>query len=237
MEKSGLRYRMLAAVCAVVAITLIQMSLSRQVGSATSAGADISSEGRTVETYVNDLGSFNGKWVELGKRSSFTHTDFDPVQRNADDLKKRLSEVQNAVKEIIRKLKASGEWNDADAIVLSKITEARAQSRFRQTSFKVLLEESSTQLTSDANEISSPLDSLRSRLSARAGDLQWDSSGSNLRLINAAYSPPAPALKQSLVCRLTQIGLGVSGFIHGNPTEKAYEANNCACGGTGCFVW
>src|SRR5438477_7558729 len=144
MKKPKLRYRMLVAVSAVAVITLIHLSMSRPVGSAPSVGADISSEGRTVETYVNDLGSFNGKWVELGKRSSFTHTDFDPVQRNADDLKKRLSGVQNAVKEIIRKLKASGEWNNADAIVLSKIAEARAQSQFRQTSFKLLLEESST---------------------------------------------------------------------------------------------
>jgi hypothetical protein len=121
--------------------------------------------------------------------------------------------------------------------VFSKITDARAQSQFRQTSFKRLLEESSTQLTSDANEISGPLDLLRSRLSARARDLEWDSSGSRVRFVNAAYAPPAPALKLSLSCRLANVGLGVSGFIHGKPTEKSYEAYTCACTNENCFVW
>src|SRR5262249_35095908 len=162
-------------------------------------------------------------WIELNKRPSFTHSEFDPLQREANELKRRLANVQNAVRETVTKLKAANQWNEFDAILLSKTTNTKAQAQFRKLSLRQTLEDASSQLTNDQSEISNPLDNLRSKLTASVyQDLQYGNAFSTVHLTKASYQPVA--FKFTLACRLTNVRLGISGFIHGNPTDAALEA-------------
>ena len=91
-------------------------------------------------------------------------SDLDEVQNRSDDLKRRLSEVQNAVREIVRKLKAANEsltiWIQTYSRALQR---PATKSYFQQNSFKKLLEDASNGLTSYGSDISTPLDGLRRR--------------------------------------------------------------------------
>ena len=73
---------------------------------------DLRNEQQTISRYADDLIVYENQAAELGKRATLANTDFDPLQRKSDDLKGRLSGVQNAVREIVRKLKAANEWDD-----------------------------------------------------------------------------------------------------------------------------
>ncbi len=240
MFKRKLAYRVLAALGVAMALALIHGSnKSTAVGTASAAPlaeADLSSEERTLNKFLDDWSKFNKKWVELGKKNSVTHIELEPLDREASDLKRRLADVQNAVRNIVTKLKAANQWNDFDAIVLSKTTNTKAQAHFRKVSLRQVLDEATSQLTNDQNEISSPVESLRSKLSARVyDDLRYGNAFSNVRIVTATYQPAA--FKFSLACRLAQVRLGVSGFIHGNPTDAALDALDCTCSNSNCFVW
>jgi hypothetical protein len=241
MNKTRLNCCLLAATCAALAITFIPGSVTPSATGAArpvaSADADLNAESRAVDSFLNDLRTFNKKWVELGAKSTVTRTEFDPVQRNADDLKRRLSDIQNAARDAVKKLKASGQWDAIDAIVLSRITSAKLQSQFRQNSFKQIIEEAASQLTVDANEISKPLDVLRAKVSANAQEPGFGEYplGPAVRTVRAAYYPPVTKL--SLTCRLAMLNVGLSGFIHKKPTDTALEAVDCACTNQNCFVW
>jgi hypothetical protein len=238
MHKPGFHYHMLTTVCAALAIALASgASTSRAIVSgppaSPSADADLSADARTLDGFVDDLGKFNRRWVDAGKKSSLSHAEFDPLQRNADDLKRRLSGFQDTVQDIVRRLKASGQWDGLDQIVLAKLGNAKAQAHFRQNSFKQVLEDASSQLTNDASEISSPLEALRAKLTARADYSTPDT----WRMLPASYRPEPVAVKFSLACKLSNVRIGISGFVHGKPTDAALDAFECACTNTNCFVW
>jgi hypothetical protein len=239
---SYLKWTAVVAVLGMTVVAGVRPSTATKESSlpnVAAAGANISAEGRTLETYFFDLGSFNAKWVALGKKDGFTHAEFDPVLRSADDLKRRLSGVQNSVKEIIRKLKASGDWDNLDELVQAKITDAKLSSEFRQNSFKRLLEESSTRLTNDAGEISAPLEGLRSKLSARANDSGFEGNlaRSGVRFVSASYASPAPVKNASFGCRVAGLHVGVQLFVRGIVNDKTLDAYECACSNRNCMVW
>src|SRR2546421_4220180 len=73
--------------------------------SAAAPDVDLSAELNALDSYVKDLRAFDKKCGVLNKRAAFTAVDLDPLQRNADELKGRVSSLQNVVREAIRKLK------------------------------------------------------------------------------------------------------------------------------------
>jgi hypothetical protein len=231
------------ALCLTVSLTLIQSAdQSRAAESATSAASaavDLGAENRVLETYFNDLGQFGRKCAELEKKKTLTRADLSPVERNSDDLKRRLSSVQSALREVVRKLKAANQWDNLDTVILARVRNTKFQDFVRREGFKRLLEESASQLASEAGQVSLPLDALRKKVSV-------STTGFNFRTGMSAFTfhalpttnAPAPAMaKFSLKCRLTFVIVGVSGFIHGNPTDKALETIECACTNDNCFVW
>ena len=232
-------YRKLTVICAVVATILVQ-SLNASLAAPSLpltgavAEADIRAESRTLDTFVNDFASLDKQIAALNKKSSVTRAEFNALQSKADDLKRRLAEVQNALREMIKKLKAAGQWEGLDAAVLAKISDPKFQDFVRREGFKKTLEEVAAQLQSAATEISGPLDVLRNKVSARGSDsiLKPGLSAFAFHAVRVAYTPAPALVFASFKCRLANLRFGVTGAILGSPSEKSINALSCYCLGS-----
>jgi small-conductance mechanosensitive channel len=233
MNKSGFSYLKLTAVVAVLALTVIAgvrpSTATKQPLVATAVpSADLANEERTLAKYFDDLVTYDKQTADLGKKASLVKADLDPLQRQSDDLKGRLSGLQNVIAEIVKKLKAAKEWDDLDTTTAAKITDARQKSFFGQDSFKQLLEESSSNLTGHGNEISLPLDNLRKKLTSRTLSPYGD--GADLQIVRAAYEAPAPVFFHSLGCTVGRIHIGIIHKLGGDPLRKTWDQVLSACG-------
>src|SRR5713101_2871641 len=102
MKRARFSYGVLAALGAVLAITLIQGLSSSGATSlrsekAASADVDISNEARTLDTFLSDLILFDKTASQLNKRDTLTKDEFKSAERTANNLKSRVSGVQNAL--------------------------------------------------------------------------------------------------------------------------------------------
>ncbi|HZM87364.1 MAG TPA: hypothetical protein VFF31_12635 [Blastocatellia bacterium] len=231
MIKSRFSHLKLAALIAVFAMTLVPYPRTA-AGSRLSpivTGADLGNEQRIIAKYADDLVAYDKQTQALGKRARLVSSDLDDVQNRSEDLKRRLSEVQNAVREIVRKLKAANEFDDLDANILTRITDARDKSYFQQNSFKKLLEDSSNGLTSYGADISTPLENLRRKTASRT--FSPDSEAVIVRAHHAA----APFFRNGLQCMLSNIQVGIV-WRMGGAEDKAHQNTRiCACqGGATC---
>lgn len=236
MKRVRFGYLKLSALVAILATTLIPVthpSAAKTQPTHPSLAVtvtDLAPEERVIGKYFDDLVLFDKQSVELGKRARFGSADLDPLQRKSDDLKGRLSGVQNAIREIVKKLKAANEWENLDSLVV--ISDARERSIFKETSFKKLLEDSSNNLTSNASEISTPLENLRKRLTSRYDE------GAEVQFVRAAYretsAAPTPVAFYSVRCSLGQVRLKVirkiGGFASNSTLQTVFEA--CHAPGT-----
>ena len=229
MIKSRFSYLKLAALIAAFAMTLVpylRTSAGNRV-SPTVTGTDLSNEQRIIARYADDLAAYDKETQTLGKRARLVSSDLDGVQNRSEDLKRRLSEVQNAVREIVRKLKAANEFDDLDTSIVARITDARDKPYFQQNSFKKLLEDASNDLTSYGNDITTPFDNLRRKLTSRTASASADS------LIRAHHAL-APFGKNGLQCVLSNIQTGIIWRVGGAEDTAHRNTRICACyGGSG----
>lgn len=240
MKRTIFSNRMLAVACAVAALMFSQIvpksvATNRTVPAATMGDADISAEIRTLDSFLTELSRFDRKNNELRQKDNLTGQDLAAQERTANSLKLRITEIQNALRDTIRKLKASGQWDNLDQIVLGKLSDRRAQDFVRQEGFKSLLETTASGASSDAAEIDKPLGSLRSRVRAQ---LQNQYGPENAALfVKASFSAPLMSTK-SLRCRLSLLREGLSsGFSNtGSASKEARDAVDCHCFdlGPGC---
>jgi len=200
-------YLKLAAVFAVLAFALtgfIKTSTATNqppVAITAAPGADVSNEARVISRYADELAAYDRQLGEAGKRARLVAADFDPLQRKSDDLKGRLSEVQNSIREMVRKLKAANEWDNLDAPP-ARVTDPGLKSVLQESSFKQVLEDSANGLTSRAGEISTPLEDLRKKLTSRNGI-------DNVQFIRASYEAPAPFGFVSVRCSIQTIKVNI----------------------------
>ena len=235
MKKARFNYWKLTAVVAVLAITIIagvrpSTATKQPPLPAAAASADLANEERALAKYCDDLAAYHKQTAELAKRVSLVKADLDPIQRRSDDLKLRLSGLQNVIREIVNKLKAANEWNDLDATAAAGITDASQKAFFEQDSFRQLLEESSNNLTSHGNEISIPVDNLRKRLASRT--FSPYGGGTDFHIVRAAYEAPVPAKFYSVGCSVQKIRFGLIGKLGGTATNATLDAYSCSCGAT-----
>lgn len=236
MIKSGFSYLKLTAVLAVLAMALVppmRTSAARtQPSPAATSDANLANEERVIAKFCDDLVAYDKQVAELDKRERLAGTDLDALQRRSDELKGRLSGVQSAIGEIIRKLKTANEWDDLDARLAAKITYTDVRRSFlQQSSFKQLLEDSASGLTSRRNEIGLPLDSLRKRLTSR------DGTGVDLQIVRAGYTAPArPLYLEKLQCALGKVRLKVVVKNGGLPADDVWRNVwiNCNVGQACC---
>ena len=217
-----------------IVLCSLAVTVFAQLGPTSTAAApkaELANEARTLDKFVDDLFKLDRKTGELSKRASLNQTEFDSLKGSADDLKRRLSEVQNALRGVITKLKAAGEWDDIDSKVEETISDASLRARFRQTSFKRELEELAESVANKAGEISDPVEVLRRKVSARSRDSAFPSAGYALawQAEPAAYHPEPAMFTTGLKCSLSKLRFGVSKLTYGAARAGAHEAYHCAC--------
>ena len=222
---------------AVLALAMIpNLSAFRAIGSSPAGVAsdpDLSSEARTIGTFVDDLHTFDKSFATLNQRTTLTNNEINAVERSNDDLKRRLSNVQNAFQEAIRKLKAAGLWDNLDATVLARVKDPKFQAIARQESFKAALEDLAANTANSGNEITAPFDLLRKKVSARLSDRlsEQDLSGAFWRTVS--YEPHAAPVKVSFKCRVAWLRIGFPRAFSdtGQATDDATNAEGCYCDG------
>lgn len=234
MTKSGFKHLKLAVAVAVLGIALMPLMRTSTATSPLSPvsvpGADLSSEERVLAKYFDDLVAYDKECAQIGKSARVLSADLEPIQRKSDDLKGRLSTVQDTIREIVRKLKAANEWDDLDTTLVARITDARDKSFFQQNSYKKLLEDSSNSFASHGSDISAPLDALRRKVAtgtlAPAGEVQF---------VKASHNVPAPFFAAGLKCLTANLRLGLIWRLGGKETPKGQNDRICACsGGPSC---
>jgi hypothetical protein len=228
----------ITAFAAILSLMVIQLAASLPTAASALSDADLSAEERFVSGFVNDLGKFDKKSLELSKKASLPRQEFDAHQRDGENLKNRLSGVQNALREVIRKLKAAGQWDNLDAIALTKCSTPAFQDFVRRDGFKRTLDAVAANLSGDASEISKPLDLLRNRIQSRASETVFAPQPQTLaaRSLRVAFRPEPAVVGAGLRCRLASVRFGIAGFVHGaTPKANTALANyNCQCFGSSC---
>ena len=227
MIKSGFSYVKLIALVAVLAIAFISSMRPSAATTRPVPDVDLRNEQQTISRYADDLIVYENQAAELGKRATLVNTEVETLQRKSDDLKGRLSLVQNAVRDIVRKLKAANEWDDIDTRAAARIKDARQRAFFQDSSFKQLLQDSEN-IGSQANEISSPLDTLRRKVTSR------NYGGAEVQMVRAAFTGPAPFESGSIGCRIGRLGLKIVIGLGGTPSREQSDRvfNRCHPDGT-----
>jgi hypothetical protein len=226
------------ALAAIISLMSLQLAISARTVTGVIADADLSAEDRILDSFVNDLGKFDKKGLELGKKAALTRLEFDAHQRDAEALRNRVSGVQNALREVIRKLKAAGLWDNLDQIALAKVNDPKYQDFVRRDGFKRLLEDAALNLSGGANDIGKPLDLLRRKIQAQASEGGFEPRNSTLasRAVRVAFQPEPALFRDSLRCRAASLRLGIAGLVHGGTSKvaNAFDAYKCACQGVLC---
>ena len=227
-SRAKLNSRKLGVLCSLV-VTVLAQFVPTSVA-VTTPKTELTGEARTLDKFVDDLFKLDRNRGELSRKASLSQTEFDSLKGSADDLKRRLSEVQNALRGVIRKLKAAGEWDDIDSRVAETISDASLRARFRQTSFKRELEDLAESVANKAGEISDPVEILRRKVSARSRDSVFPSAGYALawQAEPTAYHPEPAMFTTGLKCSLSKLRFGVV-KLTGAATARAHEAYHCAC--------
>jgi hypothetical protein len=185
----------------------------------------LSAEARTLDSFGDDLLKLDKRTAELNKRGNVLQADFDAVQNSATDLKRRLSDVQNAARAIISKLKAAGEWDALDSTVAASIDDSALRTRFNQTSLKRELEWAAAGLGNEGDQIVAPVENLRRKLSR--SEQNFDNRA--VITLAVAYRPEPVAVTTGLKCGLAHMRYGISKIVWGAVRAGAHEAYHCAC--------
>jgi len=225
MIKARYIYLSMAAVIVAAASTVIpSMRVSTAKARPAVVEADLRNEQRIIATYLDDLFALDKEAGALGKRARLVSADLDPVERRSHDLKARLSEVQSAIREIVRKLKAANEWDDLDENIAARLTDARDKSFFQQNGLKKLLEDAANNLASHGSEIDAPIEGLRKKLSSRTLLPYAD-----VQMVRASYEAPVPFFGTGMKCLMANLQLGLTWRLHGTESSRNQGQRLCAC--------
>jgi hypothetical protein len=234
-------FRKVLVVTAIAALMIFQIGKSAATTSLPTApavaDADLSAEGQILDTYVDNLVAFDKKGADLGKKSSLTRAEFVAYERVGEDLKRRLAEVQSALRRAIDKLKAAGQWNNFDQIVLARVSAPRFEALVRQESLKKTLEDLAEGRSINVNEILAPADVLRNKVQGRVQDSIFERGNSTLasRATRVAYATAPTMFTHPVRCAIAQIRVGLTRPFNtknspkGAPSVNANNAFLCYC--------
>jgi hypothetical protein len=225
------------AIAAFMIVPFVSKSAATISTEPTFVGVDLRAENRILAAYLEDLRSFDKQGADLGKRPSVSRTEFAAYERQGDELKRRVSDLQNTLRQVIDKFKAAGQWDNLEQTLLAKIKDSEFQNFVRTEGFKKTLDEAASGRNINVNEIASPVEVLRNKVQGRASDPTFERGNSALasRAVRVAYTP-APAMFASNVrCRLARLRFGISGAVSndGKASAGANVARNCFCGNIG----
>src|SRR5438094_7916666 len=147
MKKRIFSYRKLAVLGAVIAMALALVQSGSHQSTASTSLVDqlnLSSETQFLQSYLNDLVTYNKECAKLSKKATLSDTEIDGVQRRADSLKQRLPGAQGAIAATVTKLKGAHKWETLNADVLAATTDPRQRSFIQEVDIKASLEDASS---------------------------------------------------------------------------------------------
>jgi hypothetical protein len=228
--------RNLSLALALVAMTISQVhNPTADARSVTSIiAADITAEKQTLDSFGSKFTTLEKTISTLQKRTSITASELSSTKTSATTLKTQLSQVQQAIASIVRKLKASGEWQNYDATVNAQLDSKGQKLLSDLGGAKRLLEDFSSRTGSLGIEIDALVQPLNSRVAssgfapATRGAFGFMPTSSSFVTANTATAPlPATLGNQTGRCivRATRYIL-FGGFGRpGNTVDHAV----CAC--------
>lgn len=238
MKKAELNWRKSTALCAVLALTFIQsLSMTRATTSppplnTASTDAGFNSELRTLDSFYDDWLKLYQQHKVLSKKATVTSSEFNAFKSSSEGLKSRCSDFQQAIRDIINKLKEAGRWNGLDDEVLAKTTDQGLKSDLREAGgLKKLLEAAASQFCSQAeDEITNPIESLRQKLSAQVQDLFFDQAAQDyrLRMVRVSYDPATPMVTKPVRCLGATIRVAVH-LVVATHSGPANSNRHCFC--------
>ena len=188
---------------------------------------DLTNEERVLGKYLDDVVNYEHECKLIGQRARLVSGDLDSVQRRSSELKDRLTEVQNAFREVVRKLKAANEWDNLNTTLAARITDQKERRDFEDLNFKQLLDDGSNTLTNHSNEISGPFENLRRRVVSRTVSPYGDGAAA---IVSAAYHPPAPPMFiASLKCLIASARMGIVTAMGNHLNPHSTDVQSCAC--------
>lgn len=219
----------LALVAMTISQTLYPVANARTLN--TGVAADLTAEKQTLTSFSSSLKGLEKRVIDLQLRSSITSSELNSTKTSATTLKTQVSQVQQAVASIIRKLKASGEWQNYDATV-NGLVDPKAQKLLAEIGgAKRLLEDFAVQAVNLPTEIDSLVQPLNSRVASsgfspatRGAFGFMPASSSFAPATVAATSPAAPVVtRRTARCILRVVGYVVLGGM------DRYNGAECAC--------
>jgi len=254
MTKSKLKLTALFAVFALLSAWSVGSSKATNSPGATNTlpEVNINSELQTLNSFGDDLSRLDKKRAGLIKRSSVSETEFTSVKNDHDALRRRVSQLPNAIRSIIQKLKAAGRWDKFDAELLASTKDEKFKASVAEFGgARRLFEDVASQLgrSDSADEILGSLDDVRKKVAAHGQEQFFEPRlpAAEFRLVAASYNPGEPMAKRNhahvalafgrLGCALATIRYGATMFVHAYGSEASFEAaattspasNNWAC--------
>jgi hypothetical protein len=230
MSKFKLNRRKLPVALVIAVIALFQcIQLSTSARPLARVAADLTAEKQTLTSFSDSLGSFESKVSELRLKSSITSTELNSAKTSASTLKTKVSQIQQTFQSVINKLKASGEWENFDAIALKQITDPKGQELIRDAGgAKKLLEVAASQLGGLSLEIDALIQPLNSKV-ASTGSSFGNKAMLGFVPVRASFTAsapvtsPAPAAGESAACRFRKAVYSVTG------SDRAFNYSMCIC--------
>jgi len=252
MTKSKLKLTALFAVFALLSAWSVGSSKATSSPGATNTlpEVNINSELQTLNSFGDDLSRLDKKRAGLIKRSSVSDTEFTSVKNDHDALRRRVSQLPNAIRSIIQKLKAAGRWDKFDAELLASTKDEKFKASVAEFGgARRLFEDVASQLgrSDSADEILGSLDDVRKKVAAHAQEQFFEPRlpAAEFRLVAASYNPGEPMAKRNHValafgrlgCALATIRYGATTFVHAFGSEESFEravmtspaSNNYVC--------
>jgi hypothetical protein len=250
MTKSKLKLTALFAVFALLGALSVGSSRATSSPAATNTlpEVNINSELQTLNSFGDDLTRLDKKRAGLIRRSSVSDTEFTSVKNDHDALRRRVSQLPNAIRSIIQKLKASGRWDTFDADLLASTKDEKFKASVAEFGgARRLFEDVASQLdrSDSADEILGSLDDVRKKVAAHAQEQFFEPRlpAAEFRLVAASYNPGEPMAKRSvkgdgktsirgvwafyfgrLGCAFATIRYGATMLVHAYGSEASFEA-------------
>lgn len=228
MMKRLFSFRKFMAMGALIALglMLVQGGSHRSAAySPSNEDLDLKSERQVLESFFNDLVAYHKECALLSKKSNLLRTELDGVERKSQDLQQRLSNLQNAARNIMNKLKAANKWDNLNAVILANADPSH-RSFFQGINFKAEVEEAASTIGSRGKDIGVPLENLRRKVAMRSL-----SENENVLLVRASYAPAFPVANASLLCQMGKLAITAIEAVPGlHPPKIVLDITSCACG-------
>ncbi len=197
---------------------------------ANTADINLSAEEQTISSFDNLLSNFDKNVSDLGKKAAVTRVEFNSAKAQADEIKKQIPQMQQAIRSLISRLDSAKLFASAEAKIVAAIRNESVKSSIRaQGGVKRILEQAASQSNGLTKEIDSMLEGLTRKVSARDGDGPSDLS---LRAVRVAFVPAPGAgpagdrLRCTLALAKASIEMATKGELSDRTRQRLEEFCN-----------